>query len=160
MTKAVKRFDTEIPGGVLDFLGAHPAEGLFGAAKVKKELALRLGRSDLDDAPVLENEFVNLGLDPMDGEGNEAHTHIRVETLHGFHQADITFLDEVAMGESITFVTTGDADHEAQMREDEFTRSVQIAVLAVSASEVLFLLEREERNSLDRVDIGFERACR
>src|SRR5690606_41079390 len=63
-----------------DLIG-QPAQGLLGAAQVEEELALSLGRGNLDDAPVAQDELVHLRLDPMDGEGNQTHTDVRVEAF-------------------------------------------------------------------------------
>jgi hypothetical protein len=68
------------------------------AAQVEEELALRLGRGDLDQTPVAQDVFVDFRLDPVDGEGHQTHATVRVEALHRLHQADIAFLIRSACG--------------------------------------------------------------
>ena len=80
-----------------DLFRVHPTQALFLAAKIKEQLALRFRRRDLHDAPVAQNELMHLRLDPVDGEGHEAHAEVRVEALDGLHEAHVSFLDEVSL---------------------------------------------------------------
>jgi hypothetical protein len=70
---------------------------------------------DLDHAPVLQDVLVDLGLDPVHGIAHQAHALVRVEALDGLHQADIAFLDQVAVRQPIAQVLAGNRDHEAQV---------------------------------------------
>ena len=45
----------------------QPGKTLLFLAKIEKQFALRLGRGDLDDAPVLEHEFVDFRANPVNG---------------------------------------------------------------------------------------------
>jgi len=44
---------------------------------------------------------MDLGLDPLDGEGHQTHAVLRVETLHRLHQADVAFLDQIRVWQAI-----------------------------------------------------------
>src|SRR3546814_17173975 len=55
----------------------QPAQRLLLRAQIEEEFALRLGRRDLDDAPVLENELVDFGLDPVHRKADQTHTDFR-----------------------------------------------------------------------------------
>ena len=70
----------EISRDLFHFLVIHPAETLLRAAQIEEELALGLGRGHLDDAPVAQDVFVDLGPDPVDREGDETHAERRIES--------------------------------------------------------------------------------
>src|SRR3546814_10363327 len=53
----------------------QPAQRLLLRAQIEEEFALRLGRRDLDDAPVLENELVDFGLDPVHRKADRSEEH-------------------------------------------------------------------------------------
>jgi hypothetical protein len=91
----VGRIDIEFLRDRVHFLVVHPAQALLGLAQVEEQLALRLGRRDLDDAPVLQDELVHLGLDPVHRERHQTHALFRIEALDRLHQADVAFLDQV-----------------------------------------------------------------
>ena len=58
----------QVPGYGVHLVLVHPAQALFSGAKVKEEFALGLGRRNLDNAPVAQDEFVDLRADPVHGE--------------------------------------------------------------------------------------------
>src|SRR3546814_11785438 len=74
------------------------------AAQIEEQLALRLGGGYFDQTPVTHDVFVDFGLDPVNGDGNQPHATLGVETLDGFHEADISLLDKVGMGQAIAQV--------------------------------------------------------
>ena len=79
---------------------------LLHRAQVEKQFALCLGGSHLDHAPVLQDVLVNFGLDPVHGVAHQAHALVGIEALHGFHQADVAFLNEVGVGQAIAQILT------------------------------------------------------
>ena len=44
---------------------------------------------------------MDFGFDPVEGVTYQAHALVRVKAFDGFHQADIAFLDEVAVGQAV-----------------------------------------------------------
>ncbi len=58
---------------------------------------------------------MNLRFYPVHGKGDQAHSHVRVEALHGLHQADGAFLHQIGQRQTIAGVTSGDAHHKAQV---------------------------------------------
>jgi hypothetical protein len=94
-------------------------EALLHRAQVEEQLALGLGRRDLDHAPVLQDVLVDLGLDPVHGVAHQAHALVGVEALHGLHQADVAFLDQVAVRQAVAQVLAGNGHHEAQVRQHQ-----------------------------------------
>ena len=136
------------------------AEALLHRAQVEKQLALRLGRGDLDHAPVLQDVFVDLGLDPVNGIADQAHTLVRVEALDGLHQAHVAFLDQVAVRQAITQVLAGNRDDQAQVRHHQPSGGFQVVVVAQAARRFLLVLQGEQRHAVDRRDVGVQVAQR
>ena len=59
---------------------------------------------------------MHFGFDPVHGVTHQTHILIRVETFHRFHQADVSFLNQVAVGQAITQVFAGNRHHQTQVR--------------------------------------------
>ena len=133
---------------------------LLHRAQVEEQLALRLGRRDLDHAPVLQDVLVDLGLDPVQRVAHQAHALVRVEALDGLHQADVAFLDQVGMRQAVAEVAARDRDHQPQMRDHELARRFQIVLIAEAQREPLLLFQREHREAVDGLDISLEAARR
>src|SRR5699024_1179667 len=69
----------ELTCDVVNLLGIKGLPVGSHAPEVEEELALRLGGGHLDQPPVTNDVFVNFGLDPMNGEGNQTHATGRVK---------------------------------------------------------------------------------
>ena len=108
------RFDLELLGNGVDLLGVERAavhvgvigvcisfEALLHRAQIEEQFALGFGGGHLDHAPVFQNVFMDFGFDPVHGIAHQAHPLVGIKALDGFHQADIAFLDQVAMGQAI-----------------------------------------------------------
>ncbi len=102
------------------------------AAQVEEELALRLGRRDLDQPPVAQDVLVDLGPDPVQREADQAHAALRVEPAHGLHESDVAFLDEVRLRQSVADVLAADGDHQPQVRQHQLPRGVEVVVAAAA----------------------------
>jgi hypothetical protein len=63
-------------------------------------------------------------LDPMYGKGNQAYASIGIETLYSLHQADVTFLYQVGLWQSIARVPTRDAHYQAQMGKNQLLSGI------------------------------------
>src|SRR5690606_31423595 len=97
----VFRAHVELACDVVYLLGVKSLTIGTHATQVEEQLALCLGRGNLDHAPVAHDIFVNFSLDPMNGKRHQAHATVRVETLDCLHQADITFLYEVGVSQAV-----------------------------------------------------------
>ncbi len=150
------RLDAQAFCDTMHFIIVQPGQTLFLAAQVEEQLALRLGRGDLDDAPVTQDELVNFGLDPVHSKRHQTHAHFRVETLHGLHQTDVTFLDQIGLSQTVTRITARDVHDESQVGEDHLTGRVQILLIVETLSQFTLLLGRQQGNAVDRVHIGLE----
>ena len=129
-------------------------------AQVEEQLALRLGGGDLHQPPVAQHVLVDLGADPVHGEGNQAHADVRVEALHGLHQADVAFLDQVADRQTIAAVAARDVHDEAQVRQHQLTRGIEVAARLQLARERELLLTRQHRDARHAFNIGIEASDR
>jgi hypothetical protein len=127
--------------------------------RFEEQLALRLGGRDLDQTPVLEDVFVDLRLDPVHGEGNQPHAAVRIEALDRLHQADVAFLNQVGMGQSITQIAAGDGDHQAQVRSHQLPCSVEVLPVAEAAGESLLLGFAEHRYTIRGRNEGLDAAA-
>ena len=128
----------------------------FHAAQVEKQLALRLGGRDLDQPPVAQYVFVDLCLDPVQRERNQAHAALRVEAPHRLHQADVSFLDQVRLRQPVAKIIAADGDHQTQMGQHQLASGVQVVVTLQPASKLDFLRLREKRKPVYRLDVMIE----
>ena len=129
-------------------------------AQVEEELALRLGRGDLDQPPVAQDVLVDLGPDPVQRERHQAHAALGVEAAHGLHQADVAFLDEVGLRQPVAQVLAADGDDQAQVRQHELLRGVEVVVAGQPAAELDLLLGGEQRKAVHRLDVVIQAAQR
>jgi len=156
----LRGLDAELARHRRGLLGGEPAEVLLHAAQVEEQLALRLGGGDLQQAPVAQHVFVDLGTDPVDREGHEAYAEVGVEALHGLHEADVAFLHEVADRQTVAGVAARDVHHEAQMRQHQCARRLDIALVAEAAGERLLFFARHHRDARHAFQVGVETAER
>ena len=130
----------------------------FHAAQVEEEFALRFGGGDFDHAPVADDVFVDFAFDPVDGEGDEAHTALRLEAFDGFHQADVAFLDEVAERQAVAGKAARDVHDEFEVVHDEGLRGVDVVGFLQGNGQPAFFVGIQSRNLPDfgdvLVDIG------
>src|SRR5690606_16867062 len=147
------RLDAQVPGDRLDLLAVQPAQALLGAAQIEEQLALGLGGGDLHDAPVAQDEFVDLGADPVHRERHQADTDAGVEALHGLHQADVAFLDQVAQGQAVAAVAAGDMYDETEVRDDQPARRRQVVALLQADRQIVLLLLAQHGYAVDRLDV-------
>ena len=129
-------------------------------AQIEEQLALRLGRGDLHEPPVAQHVLVDLGADPVHGEGHQAHAHRRVEALDRLHQADVAFLHEIAQRQAIAGITARDVHDEAQVRHDERACGRQVAVSGETIGKRLLVIARQHGNTADAIHVGIETAER
>ncbi len=145
--------DVELLREAVDFLGRHRLHALLVAAQVEEQLALRLRGRDLHHAPVAQDVLVDLGLDPVNRIRHQAHVLRRVEPLHGFHQADVAFLDQVAVRQAVAEIVARDRHDETQVRQHEAARRVEVVVLAEFGCVAAFLFGGQQRNAIDGLDV-------
>ena len=125
-------------------------------AQVEEQLALRLGRGDFDEPPVLQDVLMDFRLDPVHGKRHQPHATIGIEAFDRLHQTDVTFLDEVGMGQSIAHVLAGNRDDQPQMRQHQLTGSVEIAVVLQAAREGHLAFSGEHRDPMHRRDVSVD----
>jgi hypothetical protein len=103
---------------------------------------------------------VDLGLDPMQRIAHQAHALFGVEALDGLHQADIAFLDQVALRQAVAEVLARDGNHQAQVRQHQATGAGEVAAVAQLARSLGFLGLRQQRNAVHGRNVGVEVADR
>ena len=140
----------------IDFVMGQPGQLLLGAAQVEEQLALRLGGRHLDDAPVAQDEFMNLGADPVHGEGHQAHAHFRVEALDRLHQADVAFLHQVSLGQAIAGVAAGDMHDKPQVGHDQLPGGLQILLVEQTIGQLALFFDAEDRDAAYGLNIGLQ----
>ena len=99
---------------------------------------------------------MDLSFDPVHGERNQAHTHFRVETAHGFHQADITFLNQIRLRQAIARIITSNMNNKAQVRQDQRFSCFQIALVMQLFSQCPLLVSRQHRPRVRSPDVRFQ----
>lgn len=99
-------------------------ETVLEAAQVEEHLPLDLGGRHLDQAPALRDVLVDFRLDPVDGEG---------------HQAHVAFLDQVRVGQAVTQVALGDGNDQAQMGEEQLPGRLQVFFIVEATGRPVFL---------------------
>ena len=97
---------------------------LLHRTQIEKQFSLCFGGGHFDHAPVFQHVFVNFGFDPVHGVADQTHALVGVKTFDGFHQANIAFLNQIAVGQAITQVFAGNGNHQAQMRQHQLFSGV------------------------------------
>ena len=139
---------------------AEPAEVTLHLAQVEEELALRLGRRDLHDAPVAQDELVHLGANPVHRERHETHADLGVEALDGLHEADVAFLDQVAERQAVTDIAARNVTTKRRCDSTSWRAASRSCSLRKRTRERPLLLQRQHGHRVYRVDVGIEAADR
>jgi hypothetical protein len=124
--------------------------------QVEEQLALRLGGGHLDQAPVLQDVLVNLGLDPVQRVADQAHALVGVEALDGLHQADVALLDQVGVRQAVAQVLARGGNHQPQVRQHQLSGGFDVAGVAQLARKALLFLLRQHRQAVDGRDVGVQ----
>ena len=154
------RLDAQAVSNVSDLPRAECLAVRLHATQVEKQLALRLGRGQLDHPPVLQDVLVNLRLDPVDGERHQPDTVRRIEALDRFHQADIALLDQVGVRQTVPQIAARDRDYQPKMRKHQLSCRIEIAVVTKTGGQTKLLLLRQHGKLSGRLDIGINAADR
>jgi hypothetical protein len=76
---------------------------------------------------MLHQGAANRLLDPEGGVGAEADPRVAVEALHGTHQAQVPFSDQVFQRQTSAEVTPRKMDHKAEVGSDQLVTGVWVA---------------------------------
>ena len=68
---------------------------LLSLTQLKEQTTLLFSGSNFDHAQIADHILEDLGLNPLHRKGSQTHTGIRIKVLHGFHQTDISLLDQI-----------------------------------------------------------------
>ena len=122
----------------------HRADFAFEAAQVEEQLFLGGRCAEFHQRPRAQDVFLDRGADPPHCIGREAEAFVRVELLHGLHQADITFGNDLAHGQAIAAIAHRDLRHEAEVGRHHLLCGFRILMLgpALGEHELFVLLEQ------------------
>ena len=90
----------------------------------------------------------------MHGKSRKAPSDIRVKMLHGFHQTDISFLNQIGYRQTIPQIAPGNTDDKTQMRQNEFSCRVQISIVTQSFGKSPFVFLLKHRKFIDSFNIS------
>ena len=152
--------DVELGRDVLHVALRERRKAGFHRTQVEEQLALRFRRGDLYQPPVAQDVLVDFGLDPVDGERHQADAALRVKALHRLHQSDVAFLDQVGVRQAVTEITARHRHDQAQVRQYELARRVEIVVVAQTLPERTLFFRAQERKAVHRADVGLEASRR
>ncbi|MNR46862.1 hypothetical protein D3C85_1658870 [compost metagenome] len=96
----------------------------------------------------------------MHGEGDQSHPDTRVEALDRLHQADVALLDQIGLGQAIAGVALGHVNDKTQVRHDQLTGSLEIAILLQTRRQLTLFLCAQHRNRVYCLDIAFQTTLR
>ncbi len=99
---------------------------------------------------------MNFGANPVHRERHQAHVEVGIEALHGLHESHVALLDEVADRQAVAGIAFRDVHHEAQVRHDQFTGSLEVPLFAETAGQRLLVFLAEDGNVADCLDIRTE----
>jgi len=120
-------------------------ESLFFTKKMVEKFLLRRSGSDSHEAEVIKKVFQNVGADPPRGVIPKARSSGGVELGNGFHQANVSLLNEVQDVDVEGTVFKGDLGNESKIGLDKSACRVQIPFLSKLSRKEELLLRREER---------------
>ena len=101
---------------------------------------------------------MNFSLDPVHGKRHQAHAAIRVVAFDRLHQADIAFLNQIGVRQTITQVTASNGYNQTQMRQDKLPRGFQVFFITKTNREIMFLLLAQHRKAVHCLNIVFQAA--
>ena len=79
-----------------------------------------------------------------------------VETVDCHQQRAKAFLDQVADGQAVSGIATGDMYDEAQVRKHQLARGIQIVFRSVADGQLVFFLAREHGDAADAIHVRVE----
>src|SRR5258705_3468604 len=117
----------------------------LGRAKLKEQLFLVCGGTDLHKRPGSQDVVLNRSPDPPDRVGSKAKASLRFEAIYGLHQADIAFGYDLRKRQTIAAVGRRDVGSETQMAGADLVRSLAIAMLSPTLGKPVVGIENPIR---------------
>ncbi len=96
---------------------------------------------------------MNLGLDPVQGERHQTHAALGVKTTHCLHKPDIAFLNQIRLRQAVAQVAATDRDDQPQVRQHKLPRGIKVVRIPQPAAKLDFLLGRQQRKAVDRLNV-------
>ena len=139
---------------------ASPFRPCFIERRLKNSLRCALVVATLTMRQLLQDVLVDLGLDPVQRVADQPHALLGVEALDGLHQADVAFLDQVAVRQAVAQVLARHRHDQPQVRQHQPAGGLQVALVAQLARQVRLVFCRQHRHAVDRRDVRVEVAQR
>jgi len=89
-------------------------------------------------------------------EGHQTHTHFRVKTLNSLHQANVTFLNQVSLIQTIAGVAAGNMDNKTHVRHNQTACGFEIGVIMKLFRQMLLFFRGEHRNRINRGNVRLQ----
>jgi hypothetical protein len=103
---------------------------------------------------------MDLGPDPVHGEGHQAYTHFRIEALDRLHQADVALLDQVGLRQALTGIAACYMHDKAQMGEHHLPSGFEVLLVIETLGQLAFLLGGQQRYAVDRMHVSLQVGAR
>jgi hypothetical protein len=94
-------------------------------------------------------------LDPVHSERHQPYAAFGIIALDGFHEADISLLNQVGLRQPITFITARNSNHYAQVRQYQLAGCVYIIFISQGSRQAHLFLLRKDRKAVGRLDVAF-----
>ena len=108
----------------------------------------------------MQDVLLDRGTDPPHGIGRKAEALVGVEPLHGLHQADIAFRDQLGQRQAIAAIAHGDLGDQTQMAGDQFVGGIDVTVFAPALGKLELLFGFQHGKLPDFPQVSRETAFR
>src|SRR5271166_4276485 len=131
----------------------------FDVEALPLELALLARRAKPYQTDIVEQVLQDVRANPVRGVRGKFHALVGVVALHGLKQSNVPLLDEIENVRPGAAVVHGDLHHQAEVREYQFSRGVQIPLFDQADGKPVFLVAIERRVAPKLRKISRERVC-
>ncbi len=89
----------------------------------------------------------------MYGKGDQTYAALRIEFSDRFHQADITFLNQVGLRQSVTGIPTRNTYYQTHMGKNQLLGCFQIVIFLQTSRQRKFILCTQHREGLHQANV-------
>ena len=90
----------------------------------------------------------------MHGEGNKPHSLGGIKALYGLHQANIPFLNEVCLGQTVARVTPRNMYDKPEVRQNQLSRRIDTFLVIQALCQLSLPLCRQHSNAADSLNVS------
>ena len=92
----------------------------------------------------------------MHRERDEPHPDLGVVALHGLHQADVTFLNQIAVRQPVPGVAARQVHDESQMAQHQLARGLEVVLVVEPLRQRLLFFGGQDREATHRLDVRIQ----